>query len=164
MSHQDQRAHDRQACPAAAADDFPLGAHLVTERHGYEHHGIYVGEGKVIHYAGFAHSLHPAPVEESSLERFAAGHGISVKRAPCAKYVGMEAVRRARSRLGENEYRLLTNNCEHFCSWCLFGESRSEQVEACLSHPRIAVHAVINMLKTFLETEWKGRQPGLRIA
>jgi hypothetical protein len=29
---------------------------------------------------------------------------------------------RARSRLGESRYRLLTNNCEHFCSWALRDE------------------------------------------
>jgi hypothetical protein len=41
-------------------------------------------------------------------------------------------VERARSRLGECRYRLLTNNCEHFCSWALRDESRSKQIE-CLS-------------------------------
>jgi hypothetical protein len=35
----------------------------------------------------------------------------------------------ARSRLGENDYRLLTNICEHVCNWCRSGVSRSEQVE-----------------------------------
>ncbi|WP_316867889.1 styrene monooxygenase/indole monooxygenase family protein [Ralstonia mannitolilytica] len=29
-----------------------LGAHLITPRLGYWHHGIYVGNGKVVHYAG----------------------------------------------------------------------------------------------------------------
>src|ERR1700693_2534039 len=28
------------------------GTHLVTPRHGYHHHGIYVGEGRVMHYGG----------------------------------------------------------------------------------------------------------------
>jgi Lecithin retinol acyltransferase len=36
---------------------------------------------------------------------------------------------RARSRLGEDRYRLTTNNCEHFCHWCLTGEPRSAQVD-----------------------------------
>jgi hypothetical protein len=40
-----------------------------------------------------------------------------------------EVVRRARLRLGENRYHLLTNNCEHFCEWCIRGESRSLQVD-----------------------------------
>ncbi|EFL5564207.1 hydrolase, partial [Escherichia coli] len=29
-----------------------LGAHLSSDRPGYTHHGIYVGNGKVIHYSG----------------------------------------------------------------------------------------------------------------
>jgi len=44
-------------------------------------------------------------------------------------YSPEEIVRRARSRIGEDDYRLLTNNCEHFCNWCLHGVSRSAQVE-----------------------------------
>ena len=47
----------------------------------------------------------------------------------------LEIVRRARSRIGENDYRLLTNNCEHFCNWCLNGVSHSAQVERPLVLP-----------------------------
>jgi Lecithin retinol acyltransferase len=35
----------------------PLACHLVTPRTLYNHHGIYVGNGRVIHYAGLAHGL-----------------------------------------------------------------------------------------------------------
>ena len=72
-----------------------LGTQLVTLRSGYEHHGIYVGNGRVIHYAGFAKSLHRGPVEEISFEQFAAGHDVSIRLNPTAKFVGLEAVRRA---------------------------------------------------------------------
>ncbi|EHP38583.1 hypothetical protein OR16_36310 [Cupriavidus basilensis OR16] len=158
MNHQDQRQD--QAIDA----DLPLGAHLVTERRGYAHHGIYIGQGKVVHYAGFAGSLHRGPVEETSVEAFAAGHPVCVKVNPCARFVGLEAVARARSRLGEDDYRLLTNNCEHFCTWCLLGASRSEQVDACLHQPSMVVHAVANLLRTFLETGFKGAHLGARAA
>jgi hypothetical protein len=40
-----------------------------------------------------------------------------------------EVVRRARLRLGEDRYSVLTNNCEHFCEWCVRGEHRSYQVD-----------------------------------
>ena len=33
-----------------AGEEPPLGAHLVTRRVGFTHHGIYAGDGKVIHY------------------------------------------------------------------------------------------------------------------
>jgi hypothetical protein len=44
-------------------------------------------------------------------------------------------MRRARSRLGENRYGLLRNNCEHFCEWCVQGIPRSYQVERALQFP-----------------------------
>jgi hypothetical protein len=46
-------------------------------------------------------------------------------------------VRRAGLRLGENSYRLLTNNCEHFCDWCIRGQPRSHQVEEFISRWRL---------------------------
>jgi hypothetical protein len=130
------------------SDDEPaLGAHLITRRHGYEHHGIYAGSGMVIHYAGFVKSVHCGPIEEVPLEQFADGHSVAVRPCPFPKYSGTETVLRARSRLGEKRYRLLTNNCEHFCTWCLVGESRSEQVHACLKHPRAGVRALLCLMR-----------------
>jgi lecithin:retinol acyltransferase len=139
-------------------DDEPaLGAHLVTQRRGYAHHGIYVGAGKVVHYAGFAGSAHRGPVAEITLDDFAAGHPIMVQPHPLPTFFGAEAVRRARSRLGEDRYRLLTNNCEHFCAWCLFGESRSEQVHACLTHPRTGLRALLCLAAAFVARGLKGK-------
>jgi hypothetical protein len=142
--------------PLGDFDELMPGAHLVTQRSGYEHHGIYVGGGKVVHYSGFACSAHRGPVEEVSLTRFAAGHPVVVRPNPFPKYSGAEAVLRARSRLGENRYRLLTNNCEHFCAWCLLGESHSEQVRTCLTHPRTGLHALVCLCKAFVEAGVKG--------
>ncbi|MEX3949746.1 lecithin retinol acyltransferase family protein [Paraburkholderia sp. EG287B] len=130
--------------------ELALGAHLVTKRHGYEHHGIYVGSGRVIHYAGFAKFVYRGPVEEVPIEQFADGHTVSVRSRELTRYTGAHAVLRARSRLGENRYRLLTNNCEHFCTWCVLGESRSEQVNACLRHPFAGVHALLCLVSTFI--------------
>jgi len=132
-----------------------LGAHLITERRGYEHHGIYVGSGRVIHYAGFTRSERRGSVEEVPIEQFADGHAVAVRPHPFPKYSGEETVLRARSRLGENSYRLLTNNCEHFCAWCLLGQSRSEQVHACLTHPRAGVHALLCLVRTFIGERMK---------
>ena len=38
-------------------------------------------------------------------------------------------LRRAMGRLGEQNYNLLFNNCEHFAHWCKTGRHRSSQVE-----------------------------------
>ena len=35
---------------------------------------------------------------------------------------------RALSRLGDIGYNILWKNCEHFASWCRYGEEWSEQV------------------------------------
>jgi hypothetical protein len=129
----------------AVRTDLPLGAHLVASRRGYTHHGIYVGAGKVVHYAGLCRGLHRGPVEEVSLECFSQGHKLSIK-ADRARYGPSEVVRRARSRLGENRYQLSSNNCEHFCEWCISGESRSEQIETIRAFPRstmLAAHALL---------------------
>lgn len=113
----------------AAHEEPPLGAHLVTDRALYRHHGIYVGAGRVIHYGGFAAGLRRRPVEDVPLEQFGRGRGIRI-RGGVALFGREQIVERARSRLGESDYRLLSNNCEHFSEWCLHGRSRSHQVEA----------------------------------
>jgi hypothetical protein len=97
---------------------------------GYTHHGIHVGGGRVVHYAGLARGWRRGPVEEHSLADFA--HGAPVRVRPCInpKFDLNGVVARARSRLGENRYHVLSNNCEHFCEWCLRGEARSRQVDA----------------------------------
>jgi hypothetical protein len=128
----------------------PLGSHLVSPRHGYHHHGIYVGNGKVVHYAGLSRALGRGPVEEIQLSRFAAGGEVWIVAEPDALYATEGAARRALSRLGENRYRLLSNNCEHFCMWCLYGESRSPQVSACLSNPWTGLRTVMGLLGAWL--------------
>ena len=122
-----------------------LASHLVTARALYSHHGIYVGNRRVIHYAGPSHGLCRGPVEDVSLEYFAHGRGIRV-RHDRPRFDRREVVARARSRLGERSYRILTNNCEHFCEWCLNGASRSTQVERLLSGARRFACALLGTL------------------
>lgn len=43
-------------------------------------------------------------------------------------YSPEETVKRAESRIGESEYNLVSNNCEHFAIWCKTGISESHQV------------------------------------
>jgi hypothetical protein len=109
------------------------GAHLVTPRRGYLHHGIYVGDGKVVHYTGLANGLQRGPVEETSLVGFSRGRPVLFRSHADSSFEPREVIRRARSRIGEDCYCLLTNNCEHFCEWCLHGKPRSYQVEAWLA-------------------------------
>jgi hypothetical protein len=106
-----------------------IGDHLISRRRWYVHHGIYAGGGRVIHYRGYTRRLTREPIEEVSLEAFAGGHGYEIRAWVAPRYAGADRVARARSRMGERRYRLLSNNCEHFCQWCITGEARSTQVE-----------------------------------
>jgi len=115
------------------------GTHIVSPRLGYLHHGIYVGHGRVVHYAGLARGFFRGPVEEVSLAQFARGRIICTRRSKKAGFDRAEVVRRARSRVGEDGYRIFHNNCEHFCEWCLNGEPRSYQIERLLSSRRARV-------------------------
>jgi hypothetical protein len=118
-----------------AGDTPPPAAHVVTSRHGYTHHGIYLGDDKVVHYSGWSRGWRAGPVEEISLAEFARGRPIRVR--PCAnpRFNLDDVVARARSRLGENRCRILSNNCEHFCEWCLRGEQRSRRIDAWRAWP-----------------------------
>lgn len=131
-----------------------IGDHIFVDRSVlgvklYEHHGIYVGDDKVVHYNGLARGIvlekscfeeilsnvvpldkrNIAKVEMTSLEEFASGDTWQIKEYANAPFSGQEVALRAKERIGEQKYNLLINNCEHFCSECIFGEHVSEQVQ-----------------------------------
>jgi hypothetical protein len=139
------------------------GMHLVTSRRGYVHHGIYVGRGMVVHYAGLSQLLHSGPVEEVTLSRFSKGRAVRIVEHSESKYSPQEIVLRARSRLGENKYHLLRNNCEHFCNWCISDRSCSTQAELPLASTLqalvIAVHCAkrLPLMLANLRTAPEGR-------
>ncbi len=117
---------------------------MIVRRRAYFHHGIYAGNGRVIHYAGWFRSSRGL-VEEVTLDQFTQGRRYRIGRTPPDRPSGEAIVLRARSRLGERRYHLLRNNCEHFCNWCQLGERRSEQVEA-LMKPALSLIAFLRAL------------------
>jgi Lecithin retinol acyltransferase len=124
------------------------GTHLIVCRRGYSHHGIYLGDGRVVHYAGrikYPQGL----IEEISVAEFSEGRAFRAEILQTGRFNGSEIVRRARSRLGERRYDLLRNNCEHFCNWCRLGENRSSQVE-CLTAPvRLFRNALLRLYSMY---------------
>jgi hypothetical protein len=104
----------------AAAD------HLQAPRqHGlFNHHGIDLGDGTVAHY------LEGREILRSPRQDFCRGEEITVVSYPedSCSAAGV-TLRRAMGRLGEQNYNLLFNNCEHFAHWCKTGRHRSSQVE-----------------------------------
>src|SRR5262249_40118765 len=119
------------ACDRLLADNEepPPGAHLVTRRIGFVHHGIHLGADKIIHSGAVSWLFPRGPVEEVSLASFSRGRRVWVRSGARAQFAADEVIDRARSRLGENRYQLLQNNCEHLREWCLRGRRRSYQVE-----------------------------------
>ncbi|WP_115009686.1 lecithin retinol acyltransferase family protein [Synechococcus sp. N5] len=105
----------------AAAD------HLeVPRQHGlFNHHGIDLGDGTVAHY------LEGREILRSPLEEFSQRQPLRVISHVEASPVGV-TLRRAMGRLGEQDYNLLFNNCEHFATWCKTGRHRSSQVNSVL--------------------------------
>ena len=131
----------------------------------YEHYAVYVGDDRVIHYAGAGDDIGgDVAIRESPFRdflgeettyfvcEFPESHKPPYKRQQFASSVMQdirwlmevfqesqyhlfspeETVERAYSRLGERDYNLLTNNCEHFAIWCKTNISESWQVEELL--------------------------------
>ena len=90
----------------------------------YKHYGIDCGDGTVIHYRK------PSEViERTSMATFSQGNPVYVaKYSKGFAYIPDVVVERAKSRLGEHDYNLLSNNCEHFACWCKTGISDSKQI------------------------------------
>ncbi|MFH6601726.1 lecithin retinol acyltransferase family protein [Ectopseudomonas khazarica] len=122
-------------------EHLPIGAHLVSPRRFYMHHGIYLGYGEVAHYSGFSSSLKAGPVEIINLAGFASGKPVWLMQER-GKFSNDEIVKRARSRVGERQYKLLSNNCEHFCSWCINGKNYSSQISAYVHCPRFMLSLI----------------------
>lgn len=102
--------------------EYELADHLFIRRGPYTHHGIYIGDGQVIHYSPSGTDMieiHPVDLEE-----FADGHTVyclSRNQSPLT-YTPREAVDRAWERVGEENYNLIINNCEQFVRWCRCGK------------------------------------------
>jgi Lecithin retinol acyltransferase len=104
------------------------GDHIYVHRLGYTHHGIDCGYGTVIHYTGEVGQKTSAAVRHSSIREFAAGGKVHIKQYGRCHDIQYTLVM-AKSRLYENSYNLIFNNCEHFATWCKTGNHISEQVK-----------------------------------
>ena len=90
----------------------------------YKHYGIDCGDGTVIHYRKPSEII-----ERTSIATFSRGNPVYVKQySEGFCFLPETVVARAESRLGENKYNFLFNNCEHFAYWCKTGISDSPQI------------------------------------
>ena len=90
----------------------------------YKHHGIDCGDGTVIHYRKPSEI-----VERTSFATFSRGNPVYIlEYSEGFCFIPEVVVERAESRIGEDEYNFLFNNCEHFATWCKTGISDSKQI------------------------------------
>lgn len=120
-----------------------FGDHIRVCRGYYYHHGIYVADDCVIHFASknSVDRINPeeAKIIISSLAEFLKNGLVEVrkysekekesKRTPSeiVNYAFMQVDQRLGS------YNLVTNNCEHFANECVFGVAVSNQVDDVIS-------------------------------
>ena len=102
----------------------------VPRQHGlFNHHGIDLGDGTVAHY------LEGREILRSSTDDFSQGQPLTVIAHADASPTRV-TLQRAMSRIGEQNYNLLFNNCEHFATWCKTGRHRSGQIDSALERAR----------------------------
>ncbi len=116
----------------------------------YKHYGIDCGDGTVIHYRKPSETI-----EQTSLATFSRGNPVYVAEYGYGfGYIPDVVVERAQSRLGEQEYNLLFNNCEHLANWCKTGMSNSKQVKEFLP---IVDHFDVSQLYEPIKQALKGK-------
>jgi len=97
----------------------------------YQHYGVYIGNGNVIHFApleGQEISAENGIIHETTLDKFLNGRALQIEPNINIMFTEYEIIQRAMSRIGEKGYNLFTNNCEHFARWCVTGEHISYQI------------------------------------
>lgn len=101
----------------------------------YQHHGIDMGDGTVVHLApeqGSPVALSDDSgrfcVRRVSISEFADGKQIQVVLHANHRSAD-EVVEIASRQIGRRGYHLLDNNCEHFATLCATGNANSRQVE-----------------------------------
>ena len=103
--------------PPATIHDLDCGDHICVERFqptAYTHHGLYLGFGMVVHY-----DFHEITIV--TIDEFSNGRKIYKVNSPVS-YSPEMVMARAATRIGEHQYNLMTNNCEHFVRWCRNGQ------------------------------------------
>ena len=103
----------------------------------YYHYGIFVSENEVIQFGLPNDPGRPAEeikVIETDVYTFLCGGNIEVFCPSADEKKKMrtptEIINTARGRIGEGNYDILHNNCEHFANSCVFGESSSSFVDS----------------------------------
>ena len=115
------------------------GDHVIAERSRwilpYQHHGTYVGDGRVIHFAG-------NKICYVTLDKFIGDDDLwNNSHRGQRRYSAAQAVEPARGNLGFKKYGLIDYNCEPFVEWCITGLAFSKQIDDILWFDGVASHS-----------------------
>ncbi|EJS02228.1 lecithin retinol acyltransferase family protein [Bacillus cereus] len=104
----------------SSVPELELADHLCVQRIGYIHHALYIGSGSVLHYSeGY--------IKTDSLDNFKGVSTINVVNS-IILYSKDTVVSRGYSKLGQSNYNVVFNNCEHFVTWCRSGGKTSNSI------------------------------------
>lgn len=114
-----------------------IGDHIRVKRPYYYHHGVYVGDGMVIHFTGEQNDSISEPekvlVRKTTIEFFA--NGTIVEKAKLSFLEKRHAknrkivVEEAEKVVGEGNYDFLHNNCEDFANRVCYNKKLSSQID-----------------------------------
>uniref|UniRef100_A0A452I8G5 LRAT domain-containing protein n=1 Tax=Gopherus agassizii TaxID=38772 RepID=A0A452I8G5_9SAUR len=108
----------------------PPGDLIEFQRVGYQHWGIYVGKGYVVHFT--FPEFFKAKVQKERLRNVARVSSYAVNNQLDKKHPPLplsHVVKRAEHLVGKNiDYNLVMSNCEHFATLIRYGIAESQQV------------------------------------
>ncbi len=108
---------------------FKFGDHIKTKIDSVFHHGVFVSENEIIHFCSneaFSILSNDLEIKKTNIAVFAQGNKVEVIGYPKSKRLSVEkSVEKARSKIGNKDYDIIFNNCEHFVNSCITGERQS---------------------------------------
>ena len=115
----------------ARGDRLAANRRLASYGPSYLHYGIDLGDGTVAHARPhrFDRLWAGGGVVRTSLEEFAKGEAVQVVHEPTATFEPDQVARRAEQHVGRHGYSPITDNCEHFTTWCATGGRHSRQID-----------------------------------
>lgn len=162
-------SEETNSCPGSVGDL------IVFQRQLYKHYGVRVENDEIVHLtsarglntsdvfhgiiAGQIYSTTNPSIAVIEKEKCSALYkeGDKVYAEHCSLPT-REIVDRANSKVGEEGYNLLSNNCEHFARWCCDGERKSIQADALIPLFRMAALLSITILCIFFACMFTRRE------
>ncbi len=112
------------------------GAHIRVQVNGIYHHGIYVNDEEIIQFGLPFDMMKPKEevrILKSDIIDFLQGGFLEVrvydKKEKRLKNKDEDIIKIAISKLGEDGYDIVHNNCEHFANYCVFNKKESKQID-----------------------------------